>query len=85
MGRMTRQKETETMPNVNLTEAEALRACREVLKWTATQEPRPMWLPMVEAAENALLDSGDLVECGCCGERHFAEFSGDCRDDLNRF
>jgi len=24
-------------------------------------------------------------ECGCCGHRHRPEFSGDCRDDSERF
>ena len=26
-----------------------------------------------------------LVECGCCGSYHLDWFSGDCRDDSNRF
>jgi hypothetical protein len=25
------------------------------------------------------------VECGCCGYYHAPEFTGDCRDDKNRF
>jgi len=27
----------------------------------------------------------ELVECGCCGSFHPATFTGDCRDDGNRF
>jgi hypothetical protein len=27
----------------------------------------------------------DLEECGCCGQYHRPEFSGDCRDDGERF
>jgi len=27
----------------------------------------------------------DLEECGCCGGYHRPEFSGDCRDDNERF
>lgn len=28
----------------------------------------------------------DLLEdCGCCGEMHFPEFDGDCREDWERF
>ena len=27
----------------------------------------------------------DLDECGCCGGYHRPQFSGDCRDDAERF
>lgn len=27
----------------------------------------------------------ELEDCGCCGGQHFPEFSGDCREDWERF
>lgn len=29
--------------------------------------------------------SGELGDCGCCGCQHFPDFTGDCREDFERF
>ena len=39
--------------------------------------------PVVEALSRAL--DTILEDCGCCGCKHPRGFSGDCRDDWNRF
>lgn len=38
-----------------------------------------------EDEERKYYEYEELEECGSCGCYHLATFSGDCRDDYNRF